>query len=63
MYTTSLVAWFVFTHVPARAELGGGGTGVAVAACAGDEDVSSAAAVTAAALIVDAVTARQVRLM
>jgi hypothetical protein len=55
-----LVAWFVFTHVPARAVLGGGGTGVAVAACAGGR-VSSTAAVTAAELISAAVTARRVR--
>jgi hypothetical protein len=55
-----VVAWFVFTHVPARATFGAGGTGVAVAACAGDP-VSNAAAVIAAELTTAAVTARQVR--
>jgi hypothetical protein len=52
------VAWFMFTHVPARAAFGAGGTGVAVAACAGDP-VSNAA--TATELTTAAVTARQVR--
>jgi hypothetical protein len=58
--TMFVVAWFVFTHVPVSAVLGGGGTGVAVDACAGDK-VNSADAVTAAKLISAAVTPRQVR--
>ena len=64
--TTFLVAWFVFTHVPASALLGVGGTevvGPAVAAVADGGAASSAAAVTAVELISAAVTARQVRLM
>jgi hypothetical protein len=62
--TMFFVAWFVFTHVPARAVLGAGGTGVAgpaVTACAGVRDDSSAAAATVE-LISAAVTARQLRL-
>jgi hypothetical protein len=65
MSTMLLVAWLVFTHVPASAALGGGGTGVAgpaVAACAGTRADSSVAA-TAVALISAAVAARQVRLI
>jgi hypothetical protein len=65
MSTTFFVAWLVFTHVPASAALGGGGTGVAglaVAACAGTR-VDSSVAATAVALISAAVAARRVRLM
>jgi hypothetical protein len=65
MSTTFFVAWFVFTHVPASAAFGRGGTGVAglaVAACAGAR-VDSSVAATAVELISAAVAARQVRLM
>jgi len=65
MSTMLFVAWLVFTHVPARAALGGGGTGVsglAVAARAGARADSSIAA-AAVALISAAVAARRVRLI
>ncbi len=63
--TTFLVAWFVFTHVPASAALGGGGTGVAglaVAACAGIR-VDSSVAATASELTSAAVAARRIPLI
>jgi hypothetical protein len=65
MSTTLFVAWFVFTHVPASAALGGGGTGVAalaVAACAGAR-ADSSVATAAIELISAAVAARRIRLM